>query len=107
MPPKIFKKTIGAEPENSHKEIHVLRLFVAGILPNSTRAIVNIKTICEKYLKGRYDLEVIDIYQQPDMALSEEIIAVPVLIKKSPLPETRLIGDMSDTEKVLEGLHLN
>ena len=87
-------------------EKYLLRLFVTGILPNSARAVVNSKAICEKYLKGRYELEIIDIYQQPSLAFSEGIIAVPVLIKKSPLPEERLIGDLSDIEKVLKGLHL-
>lgn len=85
---------------------YILRLFVTGILPNSARAVVNINALCEKYLKGRYELEIIDIYQQPALALAEDIIAIPVLIKKSPLPEERLIGDLSDTEKVLKGLHL-
>ena len=85
---------------------YILRLFVTGILPNSVRAIKNIKAICEKYLAGRYELEIIDIYQQPDLALEENIIAIPVLIKKFPLPEERVIGDLSDTQKVLEGLHL-
>ncbi|MEP7171519.1 MAG: circadian clock KaiB family protein [Bacteroidota bacterium] len=88
------------------KEKYVLRLFVTGILPNSARAITNCKAICEKYLTGRYDLEIIDIYQQPDLALKEEIIAAPVLIKKFPLPEESVIGDLSETKKVLEGLHL-
>ena len=86
---------------------YVLRLFVTGMLPNSARAVVNIKAICETYLKGRYELEIIDIYQQPDLALTEEIIAIPLLIKKFPLPEERLIGDLSDIEKVLKGLRLN
>ena len=85
---------------------YVLRLFITGILPNSARAVENINAICEKYLKDRYELEIIDIYQQPFLALAEEIIAVPVLIKKSPLPEVRLIGDLSDTEKVLKGLRI-
>lgn len=87
-------------------EKYILKLFVTGILPNSARAVVNIKAICEKYLKDRYELEVIDIYQQPSLALSENIIAIPVLIKKFPLPEQRLIGDLSDIEKVLKGLHI-
>lgn len=65
---------------------------------------INIKAICEKHLKGRYDLDIIDLYKQPDLALFEDIIAVPVLIKKFPLPEMRLIGDLSDTKSVLEGL---
>lgn len=83
---------------------YVLQLFVTGILPNSVRAIGNIKSICEKYLKDRYELEIIDIYQQPELAYTEDIIAVPLLIKKSPFPQERMVGDMSNTEKVLNGL---
>lgn len=79
----------------------VLQLFVTGILPNSAQAIVNIKAICEQYLKGKYELEIIDIYQQPSLALKEEIIAIPLLIKKFPLPEEHIIGDLSNTEVVL------
>lgn len=85
---------------------YILKLFVTGALPNSTRAISNLKAICEQYLKGRYELEIIDIYQQPDLALAEEIIVIPVLIKKFPLPEVRLIGDLSDIEKVIKGLDI-
>ncbi len=107
MSKKIPKNTkVKAETEGSSGEKYILRLFVTGILPNSVRAIVNIKAICEQYLKGRYELEIIDIYQQPALALTEEIIAIPVLIKKLPLPEERLIGDLSDIEKVLKGLRL-
>lgn len=101
------KKTNGkVKPRGIKEEIFVLRLFITGILPNSARAIINIKAICELYLTGRYELEIIDIYQQPSLAVSEKIIAVPILIKKSPLPEMRLIGDLSDIGKVLSGLHL-
>ena len=107
MSKKIPKNTkVKVEAEGNRGEKYILRLFVTGILPNSARAVVNIKAICEKYLKGRYELEIIDIYQQPALALTEEIIAIPVLIKKFPLPEERLIGDLSNTEKVLKGLHL-
>ena len=88
-------------------EKYVFRLFVTGISPNSARAVINIKSICEKFLKGKCELEIIDIYQQPGLALSENIIAIPLLIKKFPLPEIRLIGDLSDTKSVLEGLSLN
>ncbi len=88
------------------KEKYILRLFITGILPNSVRAVKNIKTICEQYLKGRYDLEIIDIYQQPSLAFTEDIIAVPVLIKKFPLPEERMIGDLSNIKNVLKELDL-
>ena len=86
-------------------EKYLLRLFVTGILPNSARAVVNSKAICEKYLKGRYELEIIDIYQQPDLAIKEQIIVIPVMIIKCPLPERRIIGDLSNVEKVLEILN--
>ena len=85
-------------------ETYLLKLFVTGASPNSTRAISNIKNICESKLEGRYELEIIDVYQQPLMAETEQIIALPLLIKKMPLPERRFIGDLSDTQKVLKGL---
>jgi len=85
---------------------YVLRLYVAGITPRSQEAIRSVKAICEEHLAGRYDLEVIDIYQQPVLAKGEQIIAAPTLIKKLPLPLRRLIGSMADTEKVLVGLDL-
>lgn len=94
------------EAENVGEEKYMLQLFVTGILTNSTRAIVNVEAICEEHLQGNYELEIIDIYQQPELALQENIIAIPVLIKKFPLPEERVIGDLSDTEKVLKGLNL-
>ena len=107
MSKKIPKDTkVGLKTEDRSGETYVFRLFVTGILPNSARAIINIKAICEKYLKGRCELEIIDIYQQPELALSENIIAIPLLIKKFPLPEIRLIGDLSDIESVLEELTL-
>ena len=87
-------------------DIYRLRLFVTGATPNSTRAISNLTEFCDTYLKGRYELEIVDVYQQPHMAEREQIIALPMLIKKSPLPKRRLIGDMSDTDKVLKGLNL-
>src|SRR5687768_9669630 len=102
MPKKIPKIKLG--PKNAGEKKYILRLFVTGILPNSARAIKNIKAICEEHLEGRYELEVIDIYQQPEFTLKENIIAIPVLIKKFPLPEERVIGDLSDTQKVLDGL---
>jgi circadian clock protein KaiB len=97
------KKTRMTEPK---KEMWLLRLYVAGQTPNSVRAIENIKRICEEFLKGHYDLEVIDIYQQPVLAKGEQIIAVPTLIKKLPQPLRRFIGDMSATERILVGLDL-
>ncbi|MDB5124635.1 MAG: kaiB 2 [Mucilaginibacter sp.] len=87
-------------------DFYKLRLYVTGASPNSSRAISNLRDICEKHLKGKYELEIIDVYQQPLMAESEQIIALPLLIKKFPSPERRMIGDLSNTEKVLKGLSL-
>jgi circadian clock protein KaiB len=87
-------------------ERYVLRLYVTGMTPRSARAVNNLRVICDEYLAGRYDLEVIDIYQQPLLAKGEQIIAAPTLIKKFPLPMRRIIGDMSNRERVLLGLHL-
>jgi len=84
----------------------VLRLFVTGASPNSVRAITNLKELCEQHLQGRYSLEVIDVYQQETIAREEQIVALPLLIKKFPFPERRMIGDLSDTDKVLKGLGL-
>jgi circadian clock protein KaiB len=85
---------------------YVLRLFVSGMTPRSTRAVQNVRAICETHLQGRYDLEVIDIYQQPTLARGEQIIAAPTLVKKSPAPLRYIIGDLSSTERVLRGLDL-
>jgi len=85
---------------------YVLRLFVSGMTPRSTRAVQNVRAICEEHLHGRYDLEVIDIYQQPTLARGEQIIAAPTLVKKSPAPLRYIIGDLSSTERVLRGLDL-
>jgi len=95
------------EAERNAKDTkYVLRLYVAGITPKSTRAIENIKRICEEVLHGRYELEIIDVYQQPELAETEQIIAAPTLIKKLPLPLRRVIGDLSDKERVVVGLDL-
>jgi circadian clock protein KaiB len=85
---------------------YVLRLYVSGTTLKSARAVENIKRVCEQHLKGRYDLEVIDIHQQAKLARDEQIVAVPTLIKRLPAPLRRLVGDMSNLEKVLFGLDL-
>ena len=84
----------------------VLHLYVAGMGPKSTQAIDNIKRICEEYLPGRYKLEVIDIYQYPIFAKDGQIVAAPTLIKELPPPLRKLVGSMSDTERVLVGMDL-
>ncbi len=85
---------------------YVLKLYITGATPRSTKAIMNIRDICEEHLKGRYKLEIIDIFQQPVLAKGEQIIAAPTLIKKLPHPLRRFIGDMSDTDRILVGLDL-
>lgn len=92
-----------ASAANAH---YVLRLYVTGTTPHSTRAVVNIRKICEEHLQGRYELEVVDISQHPTLAEGEQIIAAPTLIKKLPLPLRRFIGDMSQTDRILLGLDL-
>ncbi len=87
-------------------EQYVLRLYVTGMTARSAIAVRNLQAICDEYLKVRYDLEVIDIYQQPVLTKGEQIIAAPTLIKKLPLPMRRIIGDMSNRERVLVGLDL-
>jgi circadian clock protein KaiB len=89
-----------------NKDKYILRLYITGATSKSVLAITNLKKICEEYLEGRYELEVIDLYQQPQLAKDEQIIAAPTLIKKLPLPFRRIIGDMSNIEKVLIGLNL-
>ena len=91
---------------HSRQAKHVLRLYVSGSTLKSALAVANIKRICEQYLKNRYDLKVIDIYQQPNLARDEQIVAVPTLIRRLPPPLRRLVGDMSNLKKVLFGLDL-
>jgi len=90
----------------SEAQKYVLKLYIAGTTPKSSQAIRNIKKICEEYLKGRYELEVIDIYQQPVLTKGEQIIAAPTLVKKLPLPLRRFIGSMADADRILVGLDL-
>lgn len=83
---------------------YVLRLFITGASLNSVRAVTNLKHICETHLEGKYSLEIIDVHQQRELAQIEEIIALPLLVKVFPLPERRMIGDLSETKRVLSGL---
>lgn len=88
-------------------ERYVLRLYVAGAAPSSTRAVEVVRAICDEHLRGRYELEVIDVYQQPLLALREHIMTVPTLVKCSPAPSRRLVGPLLDESHVLLGLDLN
>lgn len=117
MEPKAKKKTAKAAPKKAReskalvsdktpKERYLLRLYVIGMTPNSVRAIENMKAICEEYLHGRYDLDIIDVYKNPSLAKGEQIVAVPTLVKRLPLPLRRLVGDLSQTDRVLLGLDI-
>ena len=97
-----FEMTVSS----SGRETYVLRLYITGTTSRSMLAITNLKKICEEYLEGRYELEVIDLYKEPALAKGDQIIAAPTLIKQLPLPFRRIIGDISNKEKVLLGLDL-
>jgi circadian clock protein KaiB len=86
------------------KGTYVLRLYVSGMTPNSLRAVENVRKICAEHLEGRYQLEIIDIYQQPIFAKEGQIVAAPTLVKELPPPLRKFIGDMSQTERILLGL---
>ncbi len=98
------KKSPGSPATESEAERYVLKLYVTGATERSLHAIANIKAICEQYLKDRYDLEVVDIYRRPALLRGDQIVAVPTLIKKLPVPMRRMVGDLSRTEQVLLGL---
>jgi len=95
----------GATPKVK-KEAYVLRLYVAGLGARSSTAIRNIRRLCETHLDPGYDLQIIDICERPAIARERQIVAAPTLVKQLPLPLRRLIGDMSDERRVLEGLGL-
>ena len=86
--------------------VYVLRLYITGTTPKSTRAVHNLMKMCQEHLAGLYELEVIDIYQQPELAQVEDIIAVPMLLKKQPLPAQKLLGDLSNTQQLVASLSL-
>lgn len=88
-------------------DCYELRLYTTGVTPLSTRAITNVRRLCEAHLRGRYALEIVDIMQQPELIKADQVIAAPTLIKRHPLPARRFIGDMSSTETLLRGLDLS
>lgn len=98
--------SVGVESAPRLEERFVLRLYVAGETPKSLSAFANLRRICETHLAGRYEIEVIDLLEQPQLARGDEIVAIPTLVRKLPKPITRLIGDLSNTERVLVGLQL-
>jgi circadian clock protein KaiB len=99
-----FEKAIRLAGDSPQR--YVLRLYVTGSTPRSSQAIQTIRALCEEHLQGRYELEVIDIYQQPVLARGEQIIAAPTLIKKLPAPLRKIVGNLSNAERVLMGLDL-
>lgn len=99
-----------ADPDTPDGELgsgaYHLRLYVAGQTTKSVAAIANLRRVCETYLAGRYDIEVIDLVQQPHLAAGDQILAIPTLVRKLPAPLKRIIGDLSNTDKVLVGLDI-
>jgi circadian clock protein KaiB len=100
--PAVASDHDGAHPPASYQ----LRLFVAGLTPRSTRAVANIRSLCERYLPGAYELEVVNLYETPASASAEQIVAAPTCVRRFPLPPRRVVGDMSNSDRVIAGLQL-
>src|SRR6476620_2141213 len=100
----IMEKKLSPHKKKGQDFPFIFHLYISGASPNSSRAITNFKTLCESCLKGKYELNIIDVYHQPHVAKGVDIIALPLLVRKLPLPERRLIGDLSDKEKVIKNL---
>ncbi len=105
-----MKTGTAKRPESKSKgrpeKVWQLRLYVAGQTPKSLTAFSNLKTICEDHLKGQYHIEVIDLVERPLLSRGDQIVAIPTLVRKLPVPVRKIIGDLSDTERVLVGLDL-
>lgn len=95
-----MEKKMVADKKHRKNFPYIFHLYITGASPNSSRAITNFKDLCETCLKGKYELNIIDVYQQPHIAKGVDIIALPLLVRKLPLPERRLIGDLSDKDRV-------
>ena len=107
MPPtKTKTPALPRKPKPWKPEVWKLRLYVAGETAKSIRALANLKVLCEKHLKGRYRIEVIDLLENPEMARGNQIVAIPTLERDLPQPVRKIIGDLSNTERVLIGLAL-
>lgn len=100
------KRTKAAARTKADDNLYRLRLYVAGQTPNSVAALVNLRRICDTHLAGRYRIEVIDLLEKPQLARGDQILAIPTLVRRLPEPITKIIGDLSDTERVLIGLDL-
>jgi len=103
---KPIKEALEMKAKNIKKKRYRLRLYVAGLSPKSLRAIDNIKALCRKYLGDNFDLDIIDLYQNPLIAKDGQIIAAPTLVKELPLPLRKFIGDMSDAQKLIVGMDI-
>ncbi len=101
-----MQQQTSAEPVTPSTETFLLRLYVAGQTPKCIRAFANLKRICEEYLAGRYHIEMVDLLQNPQLARGDQILAVPTLVRRLPEPIKKIIGDLSNTERVLVGLDL-
>jgi len=95
-----------AQRDQTEADAWTLRLYVAGQTPKSITAFINLKKICEEHLAGRYQIEVIDLLENPQLAHGDQILAIPTLVRKLPVPVRKIIGDLSNTERVLIGLDL-
>jgi circadian clock protein KaiB len=104
--PKSSSAAFEAASERAQTERYVLRLYIAGATPGSSRSVETVRAICEEHLNGRYELAVVDVFQQPVLAKDEQIIALPTLIKELPAPLRRMVGDLSNAQRVLSGLDL-
>jgi circadian clock protein KaiB len=106
MKPRPKVRQPKATPQSGAQEVWVLRLYVAGQTPKSLTAFANLKRICEAHLQGQYEIEVIDLLDNPQLAAGDQILAIPTLVRKLPAPVKKIIGDLSNTERVLVGLDL-
>jgi circadian clock protein KaiB len=95
-----------AKAPKAESDTYILRLYIAGKTPKSVAALANLKEICVEHLAGRYTLQVVDLLENPQLARGDQILAIPTLVRKLPLPMRRIIGDLSNTERVLVGLDL-
>jgi circadian clock protein KaiB len=102
----VSEKSFSEAADELENPRYVLRLFVTGMTPRSTRAIHAVRTLCEQRLKDRFELEIVDVYQQPQKIQDEQVLATPTLIKYEPAPLRRIIGDMTDTNRLCFGLGL-
>ena len=111
VPPKGHRDDVAggtreAGPAKGKSDTYVLRLYIAGQTPKSVAALANLKIICAEHLAGRYQLQVVDLLENPQLARGDQILAIPTLVRKLPLPMRRIIGDLSNTERVLVGLDI-